>query len=82
MRSLRDGLVRTAKALSYHLKRTIFKVSWSRYAVPGVVTAQRREAALALIAKISNRPPAANEAEPLVIRRARLSRVNALGPGA
>jgi len=82
IRRQRDSLVRTAKALSYDLKRIIFRISWSRYAVRGVVTAQRREAALALIAKISNRPLAANEAEPLVVRRARLSRVNALGPGA
>ena len=78
----RDGFVRTAKALIYHLKRIVFKISWSRYVVRGVVTADRRETALALIAKISNPPLAANEAGPLVVPRARLSRVNALGPGA
>jgi hypothetical protein len=82
IRRQRDGLVRQAKALIYHLKRIIFKISWSRYAVRGVVTAQRREAALALIAKISKPPLAAGEPGPLGVRRDRLNRVNALGPGA
>jgi hypothetical protein len=80
VRRQRDSVARRAKALIYHLKRIVFKISWNRYVVRGVVTAGRRETALALIAKIS--PLAANEAGPLVIRRARLSRVNALGPGA
>jgi hypothetical protein len=82
MREQRDRFIQTAKALTYDLKRMIFKISWSRYAVKGVVTAHRREAALALIAKISNAQLAGDGAEPRVVRRPRLTRMNASGPGA
>jgi hypothetical protein len=75
-----DRLIRIAKALRYNLKRMIFNISWSRYAVRDVVTAHRREAALALIPKISNVPPAAAQAAPRTVRRARLARISALGP--
>jgi hypothetical protein len=78
----RYGFVQIAKALIYHMKRVIFRISWSRYAVPGVVTAPKREAALVMIAKVSNVPPAGDGAEPRVIGRARLTRLSALGPGA
>jgi len=75
------ALTCTAKALTYNVKRMIFKISWSRYAVQGVVTADRRETALAMIAKTSNAPLAGDGAEPRVVRRARLARMSALGPG-
>ena len=81
MREQRDRSRQMVKALTYNLKRMIFKISWRRYAVQDVVTAHRREAALALIAKISNVPPAADGAGPRVVRRARLTRISALGPG-
>ena len=73
------ALIYYMKRLIYNMKRVIFRISWSRYAVQGVVTAPKREAALALIAKISDVPLAADVAEPRVVRRPRLS---ALGPGA
>jgi hypothetical protein len=77
----RYGFTPLAKALTYHMKRVIFRISWSRYAVKGVVTAPKREAALVMIAKVSNVPPAADGAEPRVVGRARLTRLSALGPG-
>jgi hypothetical protein len=77
MEEQRDRFIQTAKAPIDHLKRMIFRISWSRYAVQGVVTAHSREAALALIAKISNVPLAADEAEPRVARR-RLTRTRTL----
>jgi hypothetical protein len=76
----RVRLIRTAKQLRYNLKRMILNISWSRYAVRDVVTAHRREAALALIPNISNVPPAAAQAVPRSVRRARLTRISALGP--
>ena len=81
MRDQRDSSRQMVKALTYNLKRMIFKISWSRYAVREVGTAHRREVALALVAKISNVPPAADGAGPRVVRRARLKRTSALGPG-
>jgi hypothetical protein len=82
MREQCRRFIRIARALTHHLKRMIFKTSWCRYAVEGVVTAHRRETALAMIAKISNVPPAGSEAGACVVRRPRLTRVGALGPGA
>jgi hypothetical protein len=70
-------LIQTAKAPIDHLRRMIFKIGWSRYAVLEVVTAPSREAALALIAKISNLPLAGDGAEPRVVRR-RLIHTSAL----
>jgi tetratricopeptide (TPR) repeat protein len=82
IRGRRDRLLQMVKALTYSLKRMIFKISWSRYTVQGVVTAHRREAALGLIAKISNVPLAADGAGSRVVRRARLTRISASGSGA
>jgi tetratricopeptide (TPR) repeat protein len=82
LKAQHDRLVQTAKVLTDHLKRVIFKIIWRRYAVEGVVTAPRREAALALFAKISNVPLAGDEGEPRVVRRARLTRTSPWGPEA
>jgi hypothetical protein len=79
LRGQRHRLIRAAKALAFNLKRIMFRISWSGYAVPGVVTAPNREAALAQIAKISNVPLSEDGAEPCVVRRARLTRLSVLG---
>jgi len=70
-----DRFIQTARAPIDHLTRMIFKIGWSRYAVQGVATAHSREAALALIAKISNARHAGDGAEPRVVR-ARLTRTS------
>jgi hypothetical protein len=82
VRGRRHRLIRVAKALTRNLKRIMFRIGWSRYAVRGVATAPKREVALAHIAKISNVPLAGDGPEPCVVRRARLSRTSALWSGA
>jgi hypothetical protein len=78
----RCRVIQISRALTHHLKRVIFKISWSRYAVDGVVAADRREAVLATLAKISNVPLAAGDAGPRVVRRPRLTSLSASGQGA
>jgi hypothetical protein len=81
LRGQRGRVIQVGKALTHHLKRIIFKISWSRYVVEGVVAADRREAALAALAKISNVPLAAGDAGPGAVRRPRLTHLRALRPG-